>query len=81
MIHLEIGGERYPIAAGETAIGSASDNAVVISGEGVHPRHAVVQGAPAGAAIQVAAPDAEVKVNGDELVVLRQDDILGVVEK
>jgi pSer/pThr/pTyr-binding forkhead associated (FHA) protein len=67
MIHLEIGGERYPIAAGETVIGSASDNAVVISGEGVHPRHAVVQGAPAGAAIQVAAPDAEVRVNGVRL--------------
>ena len=67
MIHLEIGGERYPIATGETAIGSASDNAVVISGEGVHPRHAVVQGAAAGAVIQVGAPDAEVKVNGVRL--------------
>jgi pSer/pThr/pTyr-binding forkhead associated (FHA) protein len=67
MIHLEIGGERYPIAAGETVIGSASDNAVVLSGEGVHPRHAVVQGAPTGAAIRVAAADAEVKVNGVRL--------------
>jgi pSer/pThr/pTyr-binding forkhead associated (FHA) protein len=67
MIHLEIGGERYPIAAGGTAIGSAPDNAVIISGEGVHPRHAVVQGAPAGAVIQVGAPEAEVKVNGVRL--------------
>jgi pSer/pThr/pTyr-binding forkhead associated (FHA) protein len=67
MIHLEIGGERYPIAAGETVIGSAPGNAVVLSGEGVHPRHAVVQGAPSGAAIQVAAADAEVKVNGVRL--------------
>jgi pSer/pThr/pTyr-binding forkhead associated (FHA) protein len=67
MIHLEIGGERYPIAAGETAIGSASDNAVVIPGEGVHPRHAVVQAAAAGAAIRVAAPEAEVRVNGVRL--------------
>ena len=67
MIHLEIGGERYPIAAGETGIGSAADNVVVISGEGVHPRHAVVQAAASGAAIRVAAPDAEVKVNGVRL--------------
>jgi pSer/pThr/pTyr-binding forkhead associated (FHA) protein len=67
MIHLEIGGERYPIAAGETVIGSAPGNAVVLSGEGVLPRHALVQGAPTGAAIQVAAADAEVKVNGVRL--------------
>jgi pSer/pThr/pTyr-binding forkhead associated (FHA) protein len=67
MIHLEIGGERYPIAAGETVIGSASGNGVVISGEGVHPRHALVQGAPSGAAIRAAAADAEVRVNGVRL--------------
>jgi pSer/pThr/pTyr-binding forkhead associated (FHA) protein len=68
MIHLEIGGERYAIAAGETFIGSASDNAVVLTGEGVHPRHAIVQGAPAGtAAIRVAAADADVRVNGVRL--------------
>jgi pSer/pThr/pTyr-binding forkhead associated (FHA) protein len=68
MIHLEIGGERYPIAAGETYIGSASDNAVVLAGEGVHARHAVVEGAPTGAAaIRVAAAEAEVRVNGVRL--------------
>jgi pSer/pThr/pTyr-binding forkhead associated (FHA) protein len=66
MIHLEIGGERYPIAAGETVIGSASDSAVVLSGEGVLPRHAVIQAVATGAAIQ-AAGDAEVKVNGVRL--------------
>jgi pSer/pThr/pTyr-binding forkhead associated (FHA) protein len=68
MIHLEIDGERYAIAAGETVIGSASDNAVVLAGEGVHARHAVVQGTPPGsAAIRVAAADAEVRVNGVRL--------------
>jgi pSer/pThr/pTyr-binding forkhead associated (FHA) protein len=68
MIHLEIGGERYAIAAGETFIGSASDNAVVLAGEGVHARHAIVQGAPEGtAAIRIAAADAEVRVNGVRL--------------
>lgn len=68
MIQLEIGGERYPIASGETVIGSASDNAVVLAGAGVHPRHAVVQETPPGSvAIRVAAPDAEVRVNGVRL--------------
>ena len=68
MLHLEIGGERYAIAAGETAIGSAADNGVVLPGEGVQPRHAVVQGTPPGsAAIRVAAAEAEVRVNGVRL--------------
>jgi pSer/pThr/pTyr-binding forkhead associated (FHA) protein len=67
MIHLEIDGERYTIAAGETVIGSASENAVVLTGEGVHPRHAVVQGAPGAAAIRAAASGAEILVNGVRL--------------
>ena len=68
MIHLEIDGERYPIAAGETVIGSASDSTVVLEGEGVRPRHAVVQGMQAGAAaIRAADADAEVRVNGVRL--------------
>ena len=68
MIHLEIDGERYPIAAGETVIGSASDSTVVLGGEGVRPRHAVVQGMQAGtAAIRAADRDAEVRVNGVRL--------------
>ncbi len=68
MIHLEIDGERYPIAAGETVIGSASDSTVVLAGEGVRPRHAVVQGMQAGAAaIRAADRDAEVRVNGVRL--------------
>ena len=48
MMHLEIGGERYPMAAGETVIGSAPGSAIVLEGEGVQPRHAVVQGTAAG---------------------------------
>ena len=68
MIHLEIGGERYPIAAGETVIGSASDSTVVLQGEGVRPRHALVQGMQAGAAaIRAADNQAEVRVNGVRL--------------
>lgn len=67
MVHLEIGGQRYAIAAGETVIGSASDNAVMLGGEGVHPRHAVVRGEPGAAAIRPAEPGAEVTVNGVRL--------------
>jgi pSer/pThr/pTyr-binding forkhead associated (FHA) protein len=67
MIHLEIDGERHVIAAGDTVIGSASDNAVVLTGEGVHARHAVVQGSPGAAAIRAAAPGAEILVNGVRL--------------
>lgn len=67
MIQLEIDGERYPIAAGETVIGSATDNRVVLEGAGVRPRHAVVQGMPAGAAIRTADREAEVLVNGVRL--------------
>jgi pSer/pThr/pTyr-binding forkhead associated (FHA) protein len=68
MLHLEIGGERFAIAAGETAIGSAPDNRVVLAGEGVQPRHAVVEATkPGSAAIRVAGADAEVRVNGVRL--------------
>jgi pSer/pThr/pTyr-binding forkhead associated (FHA) protein len=68
MIHLEIGGERYPVSPGETVIGSDPENAVVLGGEGVQPRHAVVQATPPNsAAIRAADQEAEVKVNGVRL--------------
>ena len=68
MIQLEIGGEKYPIAAGETVIGSATDSRVVLEGAGVRPRHAVVQGMTAGAAaIRTVDTEAEVRVNGVRL--------------
>jgi pSer/pThr/pTyr-binding forkhead associated (FHA) protein len=65
MMHLEFGGARIPVPAGESVIGSAPGSAVVLSGEGVLAQHAVVQGSPQGAAaIRAASPDAEVVVNG-----------------
>ncbi len=67
MIHLEIDGERYPIAAGDTVIGSAADSTMVLEGEGIRPLHAVVQGMPAGGAAIRAAAEAEVRVNGVRL--------------
>ncbi|HEX6105061.1 MAG TPA: FHA domain-containing protein [Gemmatimonadales bacterium] len=68
MIHLEVGGRRIPIAAGETLIGSAPGSAIVLEGEGVLPSHAVVTGTVQGAAaIRSAHPDAELLINGVRL--------------
>jgi pSer/pThr/pTyr-binding forkhead associated (FHA) protein len=68
MMHLEFGGARIPVPAGETIIGSAPGCAIVLEGEGVRPRHAIVQGTPQGAAaIRAGEPDAELLVNGVRL--------------
>ncbi len=65
MMHLEIGSRRMPIAAGETVIGSAPDSAIVLAGEGVRPRHAIVQRmADGGIAIRSADPGADLRING-----------------
>jgi pSer/pThr/pTyr-binding forkhead associated (FHA) protein len=65
MMHLEIGSRRIPIAAGEMVIGSASENAIVLQGEGVKPRHAIVQRmADGGIAIRAADPTADLLING-----------------
>ena len=68
MMHLEFGGARIPVPAGETVIGSAPGCAIVLEGEGVRPRHAILQGTPQGAAaIRAGEPDAELLVNGVRL--------------
>jgi pSer/pThr/pTyr-binding forkhead associated (FHA) protein len=68
MMHLEIGGARIPVPAGETIIGSAPGSAIVLEGEGVQPRHAILQGTPQGAAaIRAGDPSAELLVNGVRL--------------
>ena len=68
MMHLEIGGARIPVPAGETVIGSAQGCAIVLEGDGVQPRHAILQGTPQGAAaIRAAVPEAELLVNGVRL--------------
>jgi pSer/pThr/pTyr-binding forkhead associated (FHA) protein len=65
MMHLEIGGARLPVAVGETIIGSAPGSAIILEGEGVVPRHAILQGTPQGAAaIRAGAPEAALLVNG-----------------
>ena len=56
------------MAAGETVIGSGAGRARVAEGKGVHPRHAVVQGTPAGRPRSGrASPSAEILVNGVRL--------------
>jgi pSer/pThr/pTyr-binding forkhead associated (FHA) protein len=68
MMHLEIGGARVPVPAGETIIGSAPGSAIVLEGEGVQPRHAILLGTPQGAAaIRAAAPGVDLLVNGVRL--------------
>jgi pSer/pThr/pTyr-binding forkhead associated (FHA) protein len=68
MMQLEVAGKRYPVAAGETVIGSAPGAAILLAGEGVRPRHAVVQSTSEGtAAIRPAEPGADLLINGVRL--------------
>ncbi len=70
MMHLEFGGARIPVAAGETIIGSAPGCAILLEGEGVRPRHAILQGTVQGAAaIRAGEAEAELFVNGVRLSV------------
>ncbi|HET7599872.1 MAG TPA: FHA domain-containing protein [Gemmatimonadales bacterium] len=64
-MQLEVGGQRYPIAAGEMVVGSDAGCDLPLRGEGVLPRHAIVQGlADGSAAIRRAARGADLTVNG-----------------
>ena len=68
MALLELGGKRLPIPAGEVLLGSDAACAIVISGSGVQPRHAVFQGQADGqVVIRKATPAAEVLINGVRL--------------
>ena len=67
MLALELGGRRYPVAAGEMIVGSDDEALLPLAGAGVAPRHAVVQGWPDGSAAVRAISGAEVLVNGVRL--------------
>ena len=67
MLVLELGGKRYPVAAGEMIVGSDDEALLPLAGEGVAPRHAVVQGWADGSAAVRAVSGAEVLVNGVRL--------------
>ena len=66
-MHLEVGGRRVPVAAGEMVIGSDFGATLSLVGEGVAPQHAVVQGWTDGSAAVRALGAAEVLVNGVRL--------------
>jgi len=86
MIQLEFGGRRWPLAAGETVLGSSPGAAVRLEGAGVLESHALIQATRAGAAIRRADPAAVVTVNGvrlgaDPVPLLHGDKVqLGTVE-
>jgi len=66
MLELEFGGQRYPIPAGESFVGSEPTAALFLSE--VQPRHVLIQGTPEGAAsVRPGSPEAEVLLNGVKL--------------
>jgi pSer/pThr/pTyr-binding forkhead associated (FHA) protein len=67
MIQLESGGRRWPLATGETVLGSSPVAAVRLEGAGVLESHALVNATRSGAAIRRADPGAVVSVNGVRL--------------
>lgn len=68
MSYLEISGRRHTIVIGELRVGSDASCQLAISGGGVAPVHAVVQGFPDGqVAIRRASDDLEVLINGVRL--------------
>ncbi|MGH7644875.1 MAG: FHA domain-containing protein, partial [Gemmatimonadales bacterium] len=68
MALLELGGKRFTIPVGEIVLGSDPASAVQIEGEGVQPRHAVLQGMRDGqVVIRKAVPEALVLINAVRL--------------
>src|SRR5690348_3141152 len=65
---LELGGKKFTIPVGEVALGSDASCAIPVSGSGVLPRHAVLQGQSDGQVIiRKASPAADVLINGVRL--------------
>ena len=65
---LELGGNTFTIPVGEVVLGSDAGCAISLSGAGVLPRHAVLQGQPDGQVIiRKATPAADVLINGVRL--------------
>jgi pSer/pThr/pTyr-binding forkhead associated (FHA) protein len=68
MSYLQIGGERHAIPVGESTIGSDASALVTLTGEGVQPQHAIVQGLADGqVAIRASEEGTAVLVNGVRL--------------
>ena len=65
---LELGGNKFTIPVGEMVLGSDAGCAIPLSGAGVLPRHAVLQGQADGQVIiRKATPAADVLINGVRL--------------
>src|SRR5438876_737203 len=61
---LELGGNKFTIPVGEVALGSDASCAISLSGSGILPRHAVLQGQADGQVIiRKASPAADVLIN------------------
>lgn len=68
MIQIEVGGRRHAVSAGEFVLGSDPGAGILLEGPDVLTRHAIVELLTTGeAAIRVASPAAEVRVNGVRL--------------
>jgi pSer/pThr/pTyr-binding forkhead associated (FHA) protein len=68
MSMLELGGKRYPIPMGDAALGSDPACVIALTGPGLLPKHALLQGQSDGqVVIRKAAPEAEVMINGVRL--------------
>src|SRR5438445_2675352 len=68
MSQLELGGNTFTIPVGEIVLGSDAGCAISLSGPGVLPRHAVLQGQADGQVmIRKASPAADVLINGVRL--------------
>src|SRR6266702_668446 len=65
---LELGEKKFTISVGEVALGSDASCAISLSGSGILPRHAVLQGQADGQVIiRKASPAADVLINGVRL--------------
>src|SRR5206468_5987593 len=65
---LELGERKFSLPVGEVALGSDAACAIPLTGAGVLPLHAMLQGQPDGqVVIRKATPAAEVMINGVRL--------------
>src|SRR5207244_10343393 len=65
---LELGGKKFTIPVGEVALGSDASCAISLSGSGILPRHALLQGQADGQVIiRKASPAADILINGVRL--------------
>src|SRR5438445_7383843 len=65
---LELGGKKFTIPVGEVALGSDASCVICLTGAGIEPRHAVLQGQADGQVIiRKASPAADVVINGVRL--------------